>query len=346
MFNICPKTYVLPKEYCAFIESFTKIAEENGDFDGSTATNSRPKVPNMWIMKPAGSSRGRGIQVINDVGAVHYGELTIIQQYISDPYLLGGFKWDMRTYVTVTSFNPVEAFIYKDGFARFTTVPYNTNDEDIDNKFVHLTNSSIQRHNEDNFMQDETSDLLRREDTLVGGTKISFTMLQERLKMIGIEWSVVWAKMVDVILKSLCMAEDQIPFQTNAFELFGYDLMMDSKMKMWLIEVNSSPSMGQEHLLDEHVKQPLINDTIDLVEPMAFDRKALSEALQRRARKAGAGSGGRQQLDVDLHAILKGRPMRKYGEMPEKMGNYERIAPGDAWDHLVKSRSLLFNRVS
>lgn len=57
-------------------------------------------------------------------------------------------------------------------------------------------------------MQDETSDLLRREDTLVGGTKISFTMLQERLKMIGIEWSVVWAKMVDVILKSLCMAED------------------------------------------------------------------------------------------------------------------------------------------
>lgn len=34
------------------------------------------------------------------------------------------------TYVTVTSFNPVEAFIYKDGFARFTTVPYNTNDEE------------------------------------------------------------------------------------------------------------------------------------------------------------------------------------------------------------------------
>lgn len=48
-------------------------------------------------------------------------------------------------------------------------------------------------------------------------------------------------------------SQDQIPFQTNAFELFGYDLMMDSKMKMWLIEVNSSPSMGQEHLLDEHV---------------------------------------------------------------------------------------------
>lgn len=132
--------------YCAFIECFTRIAEENGDLEGGTASKpSKPKVPNMWIMKPAGSSRGRGIQVVNDVGAVHYGELTIIQQYISDPYLLGGFKWDMRTYVTVTSFNPLEAFVYKDGFARFTTVPYNTSEEDIDNKFVHLTNSSIQR---------------------------------------------------------------------------------------------------------------------------------------------------------------------------------------------------------
>lgn len=349
LFNICPKTFVLPKEYCAFIECFTRIAEENGDLEGGTASKpSKPKVPNMWIMKPAGSSRGRGIQVVNDVGAVHYGELTIIQQYISDPYLLGGFKWDMRTYVTVTSFNPLEAFVYKDGFARFTTVPYNTSEEDIDNKFVHLTNSSIQRHNEDNFMQDEDSDMLRREDAILGGTKISFSMLQQRLKAIGIDWAMVWTKMVDVILKSLCMAEDHIPHQVNAFELFGYDLMMDSKMKVWLIEVNSSPSMGQEHLLDEHVKQPLINDTIDLVEPMEFDRRSFAEVLHRRVEKKSAtgSAAGRQQLDLDLHAILKGQVPRKYGEMPKKMGNYERIAPSEAWDNMVKSRSLLFNRVS
>lgn len=211
-FNICPRTFVLPKEYCNFIDCFTKIEEE------MEATE--VKLPNMWIMKPAGSSRGRGIEVVNDIGAVHYGELTIIQQYISDPYLLAGFKWDMRTYVTVTSFNPLEAFIYKDGFARFTTVPYNTSEEDIDNKFVHLTNSSIQRHNE-NYL-DGSNDSLRREDALLGGTKISFTMLAERLKARGIEWSTIWAKMVDVVLRSLCMAEDHIPHQVNAFELFGH----------------------------------------------------------------------------------------------------------------------------
>merc|ERR1712139_473482 len=88
----------------------------------------------------------------NDVGAVTYGDLTIIQQYISNPLLIDGFKWDMRVYVTVTSFNPLEAFIYKEGFARFTTVPYSIDSSNLENKFVHLTNVSINRHNEDGIL--------------------------------------------------------------------------------------------------------------------------------------------------------------------------------------------------
>lgn len=56
------------------------------------------------------------------------------------------------------------------------------------------------------------------------------------------------------------------------------------------------------------MKQPLINDTIDLVEPMAFDRRSFAEVLHRRVEKKSAtgSAAGRQQLDVDLHAILKG----------------------------------------
>ncbi|CAE8693191.1 unnamed protein product, partial [Polarella glacialis] len=132
----------------------------------------------------------------------------------------------------------------------------------------------------------------------------------------------------------------------NSFELFGYDLLLDTRMKVWLIEVNASPSMGQEHLLDEQVKQPLISDTIDLVDPMQFDRRKLAEVLHRRVeRKAATGAtGGRQQLDVDLHAILKGQAPRKYGEMPRRLGNYDRIAPGEMWDSMVRNRGLLFNK--
>lgn len=382
-FNIMPRTFVLPKEYCAFVESFAKIAEENGDLSfeqiekvgtfsasaveavssealaaGSAASSTgagagarKAKVPNLWIMKPAGSSRGRGIQVVNDVGSVHYAELTIIQQYLSDPFLLDGYKWDMRVYVTVTSFNPLEVFIYKEGFARFTTVPYTNDSSNIDNLFVHLTNSSIQRHNEDSMMQggagSDEKEKERQQDVLLGGTKICFATLKKRLEAVGVKWEFVWSRMIDVILKSLVMAEDHIPHQCNSFELFGYDLILDSKLRCWLIEVNSSPSMGQEHLLDEQVKQPLISDTIDLVEPLAFDRRKLADVLQRRLeRKASTTSGAsnRKQLDIDLHAILNGQLPRPVGVMPERMGNYERIAPGAVCDNIQGTRGMLFNK--
>jgi len=340
-FTIMPRTFVLPKEYVPFIDCFAQVEEENAE------AKPHEKVPNLWIMKPAGSSRGRGIQVVNDVGCVHPGELTIIQQYISNPFLLGGYKWDMRVYVTVTSFNPLEAFIYKDGFARFTTVPYTNDTNDIENKFVHLTNSSIQRHNEDSMLhggQDDVSARARAQDAILGGTKINFATLRDRLKVAGVSWDLVWSRMIEVILKSLCMAEDHIPAQANSFELFGYDLMLDDRLKVWLIEVNSSPSMGQEHLLDEQVKQPLINDTIQLVDPMAFDRRRLTEALQRRFTKAASGSANsRQQLDLDLHSILLGERPRRHGEMPKNLGKYERIAPGEAFNAVVRARSALFN---
>merc|ERR1719162_1224942 len=138
----------------------------------------------------------------------------------------------------------------------------------------------------------------RQRDALLGGTKISFSTLKDRLKAHGISWDVVWQKMIEVILKSLCMAEDHIPYQVNSFELFGYDLLLDRDMRIWLIEVNASPSMGQEHLLDEQVKQPLISDTIDLVDPLEFDRRKLAHVLYRRLEKKGSsgGSGGRKQL--------------------------------------------------
>merc|ERR1711937_847428 len=137
-------------------------------------------------------------------------------------------------------------------------------------------------------------------------------MGRQKLEARKISWAAVWSKMIDVILKSLCMANDHIPFQPNSFELFGYDLILDADLRCWLVEVNASPSMGQEHLLDEQVKQPLISETIDLVDPMEFDRQKLAEVLHRRVERKAAGNGGRQQMDIDFHAIFDGKIARPH----------------------------------
>ena len=47
-FNIMPLTFILPKEYVGFLETFSELEDKEGKF-------------NFWIMKPAASSRGRGI---------------------------------------------------------------------------------------------------------------------------------------------------------------------------------------------------------------------------------------------------------------------------------------------
>lgn len=100
IFNIMPMTFILPKEYVGFLENFSDFDEREGKY-------------NYWIMKPAAKSRGRGIQVINEISSVTYGEPMIMQRYLKNPLLLNGFKFDLRIYVLVTSVNPLELFIYK-----------------------------------------------------------------------------------------------------------------------------------------------------------------------------------------------------------------------------------------
>ena len=84
--------------------------------------------------------------------------------------LIDGYKFDMRIYVCITSFNPLEAFLYNEGFARLTTEKYSLSPEMIDNTFIHLTNYAVQKKN-----------LNEQNENYLGGSKISLKMLFEKL---------------------------------------------------------------------------------------------------------------------------------------------------------------------
>ena len=49
--------------------------------------------------------------------------------------------------------------------------------------------------------------------------------------------------MKKIVIWSLECVQDSVENRHTSCELFGYDFMIDEKLNIWLIEVNSSPAM-------------------------------------------------------------------------------------------------------
>lgn len=69
-----------------------------------------------------------------------------------NPYLIDGYKFDLRIYVLVTNVQPLRIFMHWEGLARFASEKYKL--KAFNNPFIHLTNYAINKDNE-NFTSDE-----------------------------------------------------------------------------------------------------------------------------------------------------------------------------------------------
>ena len=73
----------------------------------------------------------------------------VVCEYVNNPLLIDGYKFDLRVYVALLSINPLRVYIYQDGLARFATQKYHlsVNGNLKQQKYVHLTNYSLNKHN-------------------------------------------------------------------------------------------------------------------------------------------------------------------------------------------------------
>ena len=56
------------------------------------------------------------------------------------------------------------------------------------------------------------------------------------------------------------------------FEILGFDILIDEKLKPWLIEINHTPSFATDTPLDFKIKKDVIADTIQIL-GMSYQRK-------------------------------------------------------------------------
>lgn len=80
--------------------------------------------------------------------------------------------------------------------------------------------------------------------------------------------------------------------RTNCFEILGFDVLIDSDLKPWLLEVNLSPSLATDSPLDHTIKSTLLTDAFNLVGIKRFDRKKESLNKIKHRMKGYYGAKG------------------------------------------------------
>ncbi|PZC74859.1 hypothetical protein B5X24_HaOG207079 [Helicoverpa armigera] len=260
-FDFIPTTFLMPAEYKELC-----------------STHYRTKGP--WIVKPAASSRGRGIYIVNSPEQIPKGENVVVAKYIDKPLLIGGHKCDLRLYVCMTSIDPLLIYLYEEGLVRFATVKYDKTNKNLWNPCMHLCNYSINKYH---------TDYIKCDDPNAGniGHKWTLSALLRHLRKQGRNTTALMAAIEDLVVKSIlssaqtitaaarvfvpnffnCFAAARVfvPNFFNSFELFGYDILIDDMLKPWLLEINLSPSLACESPLDARVKSALLADTLTLV---------------------------------------------------------------------------------
>ena len=246
-FGFIPRTYVLPQD----LRCFRQVWEKQGGKE-------------KWIIKPPASARGTGIRVVHRWTQIPKKRPIIVQQYLSKPMLIDGAKFDLRLYVLVTSFNPLRIYLYPDGLVRFASVKYNDDINYISDRFMHLTNYSINKTSA-SYTNNDSPDSC-------SGHKWTIKTLWSYLEKKDVDVQKLWNSMKDIVVKTMIAGESSINLLTKAnvnsryccYELFGVDILLDENLKPWLLEVNISPSLQSASSLDLAVKGPLIRNVFNI----------------------------------------------------------------------------------
>ena len=112
-----------------------------------------------------------------------------------------------------------------------------------DHAYMHLTNYSINKHNE----------LYEKSGTVDSGSKRTLKWFNDYLRRHDYDIQFLWRNITDMIIKTMIVAHPHVlhayrmcrPGQppgsdSVCFEILGFDVMLDKKLRPWLLEVSEN----------------------------------------------------------------------------------------------------------
>ncbi|MGM0693265.1 MAG: PqqD family peptide modification chaperone [Pseudomonadota bacterium] len=240
-----PRAYVMPDDYHALQAA------------------ARDDPSQRWILKPTNASKGKGVRVLKDVAEAPLARDWLVQEYLANPHTIRGHKYVLRLYVLITSLAPLRVYLYRQGFAKLASEPWNP--EDADNPYSQLTNPDINVLNSRADVPVEFIDLER---------------YRSWLRDQGHDDAALFARIEDLVALTAISAVDAMRRRTaeagadprGCYELLGLDCLVDDTLKPWILECNLSPSLGicaapeTGGRIEEAVKGGLVRDMVSLID--------------------------------------------------------------------------------
>lgn len=243
---------------------------------------------NLWIYKPGGNSRGRGIEIMWRFGKLErklrsYGnrpitkrsEQGIMQRYIKNPLLLEGRKSEIRVYWIVASLDPFLVLMYPETTVRLNSLPFQL--DHFDNQLIHVTNVYQQKNHPDFdpnvVLKWRFSELDRyvAEDLGLAAPGWTQSELLPKLKRI-----------LSTVSQAARPAFYQdYPHQGDCFAVYGADIILDDQLNPWLTEIQKGPGLS---FRGDPVKQHVIPPMLDEAANIAFEvrrRRIQNKSLKR-----------------------------------------------------------------
>ncbi|XP_067826386.1 probable beta-tubulin polyglutamylase isoform X3 [Heptranchias perlo] len=235
----------------------------------------------IWISKPAESSQGKGIfllRTLDDV-ATFFEKLEsveenpyfrmcfynspinrIVQRYVVKPLLLENRKFDIRSYFLIACTSPYVTF-FRHGYAKLTCNEYNPNSDDLTD---HLTNQFIQKKNPlYNDMKEDTIWSMERLNDYINEKYMEAKRLPK-------DWvfTILTKRMQQIMTQCFIATKARLGNKLGYFDLLGCDIMIDQNFKVWLLEMNSNPSLQRNCEILKTVIPKVMNEALAILLPL------------------------------------------------------------------------------